>query len=351
MDAHNQGTCSEGNGIAIRSSTTDTLSLEQAVARGRLSPLSPGADASNSPSDMTSRPSNDSPVDPEGTAIGAYLAPTATDIPESSRPTSYDLVDGVVVLSDRKISRILWVRFAALLIVITAVVCGAVVGSKAKKKNGSQISTNAVAAANNGSTMPPSISATALPTSPPTLLLPTLTPTNPPTSEQFVLVVEQVAVEFGTQLPVEVENSRSTTYRAASWLAQEGLFTFPLVYLPTNAALVSEYLHFYQRYALAVLYYSTGGGDGLWKDDCQFLSPAHVCSWRCPLPRDFYASYENPIDLGVVRGAFLSSNTTMGVFCGEDFVAQPTYQKMVFAVDLGRSLAYVLRGFCCHAYG
>ena len=49
--------------------------------------------------------------------------------------------------------------------------------------------------------------------------------------------------------------------------------------------------------------FATGGGEGLWHDSCQFLSPEHVCNWTCPYPE---ATIEAGRDYGL---------SGMGVFC------------------------------------
>lgn len=39
-----------------------------------------------------------------------------------------------------------------------------------------------------------------------------------------------------------------------------------------------------QRYALACVYFATGGDDGSWLDELNFLSGGHECEWHVAAP-------------------------------------------------------------------
>ena len=93
-------------------------------------------------------------------------------------------------------------------------------------------------------------------------------------------------------------------YKALNWLALEDPYTVP----------VDDIDHLKQRYALAVLYFATGGND-TWIDSFEFLSAEHECSWSGALS----CGQENSNVIGendstdvVITGIHLQGNDLVG---------------------------------------
>ena len=118
---------------------------------------------------------------------------------------------------------------------------------------------------------------------------PTMAPTQAPTSTRFIQVAALVESLLGTTLT----ETSSPQYKAAEWMAN------------VDSALdlsTVESDRFLQRYALVVLYFSTGGEES-WINQALFLTPdMHECGW-------FKTSRE---------GAFSASGFTGVVICSEE---------------------------------
>ena len=191
---------------------------------------------------------------------------------------STQIIEGVLEKVSPSNSRMTLV--ACLLFMAIGLVLGLAFGlTKKTGKNEEQIDLKQPATAQQNAVRnaSPAPSTTEVPSIlPSTSSMPSPGPSNVPTSTEFEAVLEQLQIEF-PKLPVNVSDSTSPSYRAAEFLV--GRFELPF----------SRYhdfwirMEFRQRYALAVLYYATGGGES-WIEDCNFMSDAHHCYWTCPLP-------------------------------------------------------------------
>jgi hypothetical protein len=155
---------------------------------------------------------------------------------------------------------------------------------------------------------------------------PTTSPTHAPTSVQFQMVVEEIARQFPDQTTWQARNS---SYLALQWLALEDAFPFEY---PLDKSDVSIQLHFRQRFALATVYFATGGrmtgfNTSTWNDPCNFLSARHVCEWQCPLPAEITSNTYA-----------LTSSTIMGVQCGQAFAVDTNLQDFVLSIELGTTM-------------
>ena len=104
---------------------------------------------------------------------------------------------------------------------------------------------------------------------------PSISPTEFPTTENFPFVATDIATEFGEKTyQVLQQQYDSPQAKAARWISQmDPWFTFPL---SEDDAVQRQ--HFRQRFALATLFYSTGGEES-WVDHIHFLSNLHECDW------------------------------------------------------------------------
>lgn len=106
-----------------------------------------------------------------------------------------------------------------------------------------------------------------------------------------------VAVALSSRETLE-QDTLSPQYRAANWIANEDQFQLPL---PDGLSGVADeladevpiYTRFTERYALAVLYYATGGES--WKYSMKFMEPIDHCEWY----QDFITTSGSILRLGV----------------------------------------------------
>eukprot|EP00538_Stauroneis_constricta_P006429 CAMPEP_0119548968 /NCGR_PEP_ID=MMETSP1352-20130426/2766_1 /TAXON_ID=265584 /ORGANISM="Stauroneis constricta, Strain CCMP1120" /LENGTH=725 /DNA_ID=CAMNT_0007594385 /DNA_START=340 /DNA_END=2517 /DNA_ORIENTATION=- len=86
----------------------------------------------------------------------------------------------------------------------------------------------------------------------------------------FDEVVEHL-LQYQASSSVDLSNPQSPQYRAAKWIAEEDTLE---IEMDGDA----QHSFFIERYALAVLYYATGGET--WKWQMNFLKPTSVCNWN-----------------------------------------------------------------------
>ena len=106
---------------------------------------------------------------------------------------------------------------------------------------------------------------------------PTISPTQvlsqQPTSPSFILVAEAVLEQFGEDAFIRLRDLNSPQASAAQWIADiDESASFPFSDEDSS-------MRFCQRYALAAVYFSTGGNDS-WLNDFNFLSDSHECTWN-----------------------------------------------------------------------
>lgn len=125
------------------------------------------------------------------------------------------------------------------------------------------------------------------------------TGTRPPTNadktrhEQVI----QYLVDVGVATRATLEsNPNSPQYKAANWIANVDEYQIPL---PSGVGVdaadeLPVHTRFTERYALAVLYYATGG-DSSWKYSMRFMEPSDHCEWY----QDFITTSGSILRLGV----------------------------------------------------
>merc|ERR1719491_2722381 len=84
-------------------------------------------------------------------------------------------------------------------------------------------------------------------------------------------ILKGVVVGWGVTPAITFDNPNSPQYQALRWLTHEDV----LRYSPENEYWIRKIV---QRYALAVIYYSTGGPG--WKQTLFFLSNYDECDWN-----------------------------------------------------------------------
>ena len=94
-------------------------------------------------------------------------------------------------------------------------------------------------------------------------------PTQSPTGSN-ISRIRNVLFENELITSEDLDNASSPHYKAFYWLGW--VDEFPL----------DDDDHIIQRYCLALLYYSTGGGDDKWKEKGSWLQNQHECEWKIP---------------------------------------------------------------------
>lgn len=110
-----------------------------------------------------------------------------------------------------------------------------------------------------------------------------------------------------------LDDATSSQGRALAWLADKDDHRSN-IFVSTEEETDDDALanSWVQRYALAQLYFATGGAESSWADDLGFLSAAHECEWNSP------GTDEHKIlGLGLVGRDFYTFST-VGVGCGVD---------------------------------
>lgn len=150
-------------------------------------------------------------------------------------------------------------------------------------------------------------------------ILPTEAPTVAPTSEEFIDVIDQLTFEF-PDLEIIGDSAR-----AAPWMATDNFFELPIAENQTLSR-----LEFRQRFAMANFFYATNKSDEGWIDDCNFLSPEHICNWTCPLAESILVDDLDPEQITQAYG----------------FWPPGVPDKMGVACELGRIAAGIQIGMC-----
>lgn len=110
-------------------------------------------------------------------------------------------------------------------------------------------------------------------------------------------LIERIVVP-AVSYPETLTDPTSPQSRAVNWLttADDGGGNGAAAIIiadTTNEAEAEAHRRVRQRYALAVLYYSTGGGDGFWKERYGFLDATrHECEWGSDLLNNGWTALE-----------------------------------------------------------
>lgn len=161
--------------------------------------------------------------------------------------------------------------------------------------------------------------------SPTSVELPTLAPTIAPTSEAYIDVIEQLGFEF-PNMTIAGDNQL-----AAIWMAEDGFYQLPILENATDTR-----YEFRQRFAMANFYYATSKSESGWIDDCNFLSPYHICNWTCPFPDNIASEAPNVRSVG---WGFVLNDNAMGVACLSATIAG--------GVEIGEYLWFTALEFGC----
>jgi hypothetical protein len=101
--------------------------------------------------------------------------------------------------------------------------------------------------------------------------------TTPKASTDNKRTFDSIATFLRTFTIVDDQSFQDVTkpqYQAISWMADVDSFAYSI----PESSKVNEYFDFFQRYALAVLFYATNGDQ--WEDSSYFLQSTHVCRWH-----------------------------------------------------------------------
>lgn len=125
-----------------------------------------------------------------------------------------------------------------------------------------------------------------------------------PTFQRFDRIKSTLLSQMADLAPTSraaLNDTESPQGKALEWLAHEDERQVD----PTE-----DPLSLVQRYALAQLYFATGGPTH-WRDKMNFLNESHECDWNVPSDRRSF-------DAGGVRGRDFYTFSSVGVQCGGD---------------------------------
>ena len=225
--------------------------------------------------------------------VGMYIDPESQDSePQSQEGSSIGKPMGIKVISSIGL-----VPLFLCLAVVLAAIGGAIAGILLSRERVGGLSnpTDASSAStfpptNNPTNVVPTITPSASPTSTPTT---TFAPTVDPLNQVWDILLSNNASD-----PLILNNPITPQHRAMKWLSNS----------TTGTKWLTAVDRVIERYVLAVLYFTWGGGEGRWKDSKGWLTNVNLCLWNTRVQCSNHGKNVEQLSLGTSEAFVLACN-------------------------------------------